>query len=331
MLPPLVQVDLDSEEAEALTDLLMGLGAVSATVRGKGGDGPGSSAAPVLLAIAGESTPLWRQSVVTAMFPADADFAAVGRAVRAAFDLPEEPRLEPRPVEDRDWVLQVQQGWGPLALGRGFEVRLPWHGAPGAAAREAGGPGRSVLRLEGGAAFGLGDHPTTQGAAAFLERVVPTAAGGAEGCRVLDYGTGSGVLAICSAMLGASLAVGVDADLQSVESARRSGLLNSNIVHRVDFRLGPTDFDDACAFASSLAQDAGAFDVVVANILRRPLIALAPALAAAARPGAALALTGLRGDLGDALAVREAYDFAFEAFEEVPLEGGWLLVEAQRR
>ena len=187
--------------------------------------------------------------------------------------------------------------------------------------------GRRVLRLEGGAAFGLGDHPTTQGAVEFLEKVL----GGGE--SVLDYGTGSGVLAICAKCLGASRVVGVDVDDEAVASAERSWreTLEASEASGGLFFRSPEDFAEAEDFAAWLVQEHGQFQVVVANILRRPLVGLAKALACSCAPGGRLALTGLRADLGDGEAVREAFSDAFEDFVDVDLPGGWLLIEASKR
>lgn len=263
---------------------------------------------------------------MSGLFPAGVDVSDVGRAVKACFDLEDVPKIAVTDVEDIDWVEHVQKSWEPMSLGQRFQVLLPWHEGP------KGGQwkdGRLVLRLEGGAAFGLGDHPTTQGAVDFLERVLADGAREAN-AKVLDYGTGSGVLAICAAQFGAE-AVGVDVDADAVASAKRSWEASMPKEDRhVEFRVSPQSFDEAEDFAQSLVQEFGSFDVVVANILRRPLVALAPALAAAAAPGARLALTGLRGELGDGTAVRQAFSESFDSFREVPLRDGWLLVEAER-
>lgn len=322
MPPPgaLIRIKLASNEPEALSELLLGIGACSAAMQPAGN----SDCNEVMRATPDEKVPLWRQSEVTALFPVDTDLAKVADLVHIAMDLAEVPELEPEVVEDKDWVSHVQKNWKPLLLGSRFEVRLPWHDGPAGGC--SGPDGRVVLRLEGGVAFGLGDHATTQGATAFVERTVPAMGE----CRVLDYGTGSGILAVCAAFLGARRAVGVDVDAPSVASAKRSAALNllqGHALRCVEFLEGPADFSGATVFAESLGQ----FDVVVANILRRPLVALAPALAAATRSGGALGLTGLRSDLGDFHEIQSGYDFAFEGFRKIELDGGWMLVEATRK
>lgn len=310
-------------------ELLMSLGAASASVSAS--ESGGEEASAILRATALDDVPLWERAAVTALFDAGVDLAMIGDIVRDAFDLPGAPVLDPVPVEDLDWVVHVQQSWKPQRLGQGFEVRLPWHDGKEGGAR--GPDGRVVIRMEGGEAFGLGDHPTTQGGAAFLERRVPALASSGEGLRVLDYGSGSGVLAVCAALLGATAVLGVDVDARAVAAARRNAALNlpqGAGAGRAEFREGPEDFGEAADFASAILEEHGTFDLVVANILRRPLVGLAPALSMLARPGATLALTGLREELGDFDAICAAYEPSFGDFRRVELDQGWLLIEATR-
>eukprot|EP00434_Breviolum_minutum_P031034 symbB.v1.2.027451.t2/scaffold2817.1/size69569/6 len=313
----LLQLEMQSDEPEALSELLEGLGAHSTAVRGLGAsDG-------ILRETAMDQTPLWKTAIVTGMFSANVDVEKIVSAVQSCFDLTTPPAWTVTRVQDIDWVEHVQRSWQPMKLGKGFQVLLPWHEGPEGGATSNG---RRVLRLEGGAAFGLGDHPTTQGAVEFLEKVLVAGTN----ANVLDYGTGSGILAICAAELGASTVVGVDVDEGSVESAKRSSTSSLGVKKSVVFRCSPEDFAAAEEFASGLVKQFGPFTVVVANILRRPLVGLAPALACSCDAGARLALTGLRRDLKDGEAVREAFSPAFHNFVDIDLPGGWLLVEAER-
>ncbi|CAK9106094.1 Ribosomal protein L11 methyltransferase (L11 Mtase) [Durusdinium trenchii] len=314
----LLQLEMQSNEPEALSELLEGLGAESTAVQGADG---------LLRETAMDRTPTWKSATVTGMFPADVDIQKIVAVVQKCFDFDEPPLWRITRVQDIDWVEHVQRSWQPMKLGRSFEVLLPWHEGPSGGAMSEG---RRVLRLEGGAAFGLGDHPTTQGAVEFLEKVLSKHMTKADRVdRVLDYGTGSGVLAICAVHLGASTVVGVDVDEGSIDSAKRS-CVSSLGAEKIVFLSSPEDFAVAEEFAAHLVQDYGPFQVVVANILRRPLVGLAPALARSCENGGRLALTGLRVDLGDGEAVRQAFSPAFHSFVNVDLPGGWLLVEAER-
>jgi len=324
-MPALVWVSLETEEPEALMELLLGVGACSASAH------PSSEefAAEVNHASPTERAPLWKQSSVTAIFEETTDLSRVAEAVRIVFDLPVPPLLRVQPLDtERDWIIHVQKNWSPLKLADNFEVLLPWHDGPSAGCRN--NEGRIVVRLEGGTAFGLGDHPTTQGGVAFLERMFCD--GQSSGSlRVLDYGTGSGILAIVAARLGARSVVGVDVDSSSVASARRNAATNCLDGSTLHLYQGPADFAEAHEFARSLAEEQGKFDIVVANILCHPLMVLAPALTAAAKHGAVLALTGLRSEIGDFQRIKQAYQDTFFDLREVQLDGGWILIEATRR
>ncbi|MFZ2854874.1 MAG: 50S ribosomal protein L11 methyltransferase, partial [Rhodocyclaceae bacterium] len=127
------------------------------------------------------------------------------------------------------------------------------------------------LVLDPGMAFGTGSHPTTRLCLEWLERIV------VPGATILDYGCGSGILAIAAAKLGATSVLGVDIDLQAVAAARNNAERN-NVSAR---------FDDSARALS------GQFDIVVANILANPLKALAPAITGHVRAGGRLALSGI--------------------------------------
>ena len=149
-------------------------------------------------------------------------------------------------------------------LCRSFEVRLPCH------TRRL--RGRRPIYLEGSTAFGCGDHPTTRGAARFLEATVR------KGQRVLDYGSGSGVLCILAALLGAA-ALGVDVDRRAVASAARSAALSGARKAAFEHVAGPEA-------VRRRVKEEGPFDVVVANLLFEPLLELRSTLEVAAAAGA---------------------------------------------
>ena len=154
-------------------------------------------------------------------------------------------QFEPIRVSDRLWIVPS------------------WHEAPD--------PAAIVLVLDPGMTFGIGSHPTTRLCLEWLERSV------APGCSILDYGCGSGILAIAAAKLGASRVLGVDIDIQAVDAAKCNAGNNG-----------------VCAeFVDSAQEIKGQFDIVVANILSNPLKALAPAICAHVRPGGKLALSGI--------------------------------------
>ena len=221
--------------------------------------------------------------------------ALVAAAARAAGMTP--PRFTTQPIEDRDWVRASQSQFEPFAAGR-LWIGASWHAAPG--------DGRVVVRIDPGLAFGTGSHPTTRLALAFLEQNLRG------GERVLDYGCGSGILAIAAAKLGAARVDAVDLDPQAVEAAAANAALN-----RVALR----------AYAPEALAPAQ-YDVVVSNILLQPLVVLAPLLAARAAPQGRIALAGVLESQAEELIA--AYAPWFDAAVALRLDG-WALVAGGRR
>jgi len=231
-----------------------------------------------------------------ALFAEDADpKRALAQALeRCTLLLDDSPAVET--IDERDWVRASQAQFSPLRVGR-LWVGASWHPAPNDAL---------IVRLDPGLAFGTGSHATTRLMLRFAEQVMR---GGEE---VLDYGCGSGILAIAAAKLGARRVDAVDIDPIAVkvtqENARANGV-------RLNARL-PED------------QPACHYDVLMANILALPLIALAPRLIALAKPGAALALAGLLESQAEEVARAYApeFDLRTEAAEE-----GWAVLSGRRR
>lgn len=203
----------------------------------------------------------WARSRLVALFASDADAeGALAEAARALGRAA--PPAARWPVEERDWVRATQSQFGPLRIADDFHIVPTWSEPP---------PGGTVVRLDPGLAFGTGSHPTTR---LCLEWLHATLRGGE---AVLDYGCGSGILAIAAARLGATPVVGTDVDPQALAASRDNAAANA-----VDARFAVPD-----------ELPGGAFDVVVANILANPLRLLAPAIAARVAPGGRLALSGV--------------------------------------
>jgi ribosomal protein L11 methylase PrmA len=189
----------------------------------------------------------WRRCSLKAYYPADFDVDQVIASVVQLFSFPAEPRFVVNSVPNRDWIEQVQQvpappqrtarrsllhtishprhavqGWPPIAVTSTLLLRFPWHTDADAArarppAPPAPAPPRHELLLDGGMAFGTGEHATTRLCCAWLESAVPIAAtgGGGRGVRVLDYGAGSGVLGLAALKFGAAAAAGVEVGFQA--------------------------------------------------------------------------------------------------------------------
>lgn len=173
-----------------------------------------------------------------------------------------------RQVPDADWVRLTQSQFGPIVVGEKILIVPSWHADQMPTQSE---PGRIAIQLDPGLAFGTGSHPTTHLCLEWLADCLPAQA------NVLDYGCGSGILAIAASMLGAARTVGVDIDEQAVQATQDNAKVN-------------------CVEIQALLPDGladGLFDVVVANILSNPLKVLAPMLSGRVRSGGQLILSGV--------------------------------------
>jgi ribosomal protein L11 methyltransferase len=220
----------------------------------------------------------------------------VGAAAKAA-GLAAPPGFTLSEIADEDWVRKTQSQFPSIEIGQRLWVGPSWHQPP---------EDRVAVRLDPGLAFGTGSHPTTRLILMLLEREIK----GAE--RVLDYGCGSGILAIAAAKLGAALVDGVDVDPQALATARANARGNA-----VELRATLPE-----------ALPAGTYDIVVSNILAQPLIVLAPLLAARTAPRGRIALAGILES--QAAEVSAAYAPWFDAGTHATLEG-WALVGGLRR
>lgn len=208
-----------------------------------------------------------------------------------------EPPWEVQPLEDRDWVRASQAQFAPFAVGR-LWIGASWHEPPTDAT--------AIARIDPGLAFGTGSHPTTRLVLGFLEQSIHG------GERVLDYGCGSGILAVAAGKLGAARVDAVDIDPQAVEATTANAALNHVAVRA----LAPESLAPA------------QYDVVVSNILLQPLVLLAPLLAAHAAPRGRIALAGvLEAQAAELIA---AYAQWFDAAASAR-EDGWALVTGVRR
>ena len=223
------------------------------------------------------------------------DGAEPARAVAAAASAlgMEAPPFTVARVADEDWVRKSQAQFAPLAVGERLWVGASWHHAE---------PGRAAVRIDPGLAFGTGSHPSTRLVLRYLEQEV------SGGERVLDYGCGSGILAIAAAKLGAVLVDAVDLDPEAVATTRANAAVNGVRLH--------------VALADALG--AGHYDIVVSNILAQPLIVLAPLLAPRA---ARLALSGILEAQADEVA--HAYSPWLE-MRVAAREEGWALLAGRR-
>jgi ribosomal protein L11 methyltransferase len=261
-----ILIEVPLQQAEALSDALMEAGALSVSVEDAD---EGTEAERPLFGEPGmePKQAAWERSRVVALAASDVDHAAlVSEALAACGIDPAGIKTTQREVAEQDWVRLTQAQFEPIHIGKNIWVVPSWHDAPD--------PDALVLELDPGLAFGTGSHPTTRLCMEWLEAHAPKA------LTVLDYGCGSGILAMVAAKLGAARTMGVDIDAQAITAARFNAERNGC---DIDYFL-PDDFT---------ARGDERFDVVVANILSNPLKLMAPMLAGRVKPGGALVLSGV--------------------------------------
>ena len=234
-------------------------------------------------------------AVLNAIFTADADPQRALERALAQCDA-RSRQVSVRAIDDEDWVRRSQAQFSPVRIGR-LWIGASWHAAPAQCA---------CVRLDPGRAFGTGSHASTRLVLAYLQGVMRG------GETLLDYGCGSGILGIAAAKLGARRIDAVDNDPVALEVTRDNAGANG-----VPLR----------AFAPE-ALPPGRYDLVVANILARPLIELAPRLAGHAEQGAGIALSGVLGPQAEE--VLQAYGAMFD-IGVTAREDDWVLLSGVRR
>ncbi len=289
----------DQDRIEAALD---DLGALSITLRDADAETPDERA--IFEPGVGE-TPLWSMIVMDALFEATTDR---GNVLQVLID--RVPELEPaqiafRDVADQDWTRVWMDQFKPMQFGRRLWI-YPWNIEPPAVDDSV------IVRLDPGLAFGTGTHPTTALCLAWLD--------GQElhDKHVIDFGCGSGILALAALKLGAASVVGIDNDPQAI-TATIDNAERNEVAHRLKVFL--SDQVDRDAMVSCA-------DALVANILAGPLGELAPQLAAYVKPGGKLALSGILREQADDLIVRYA-----EWFDDllVTTQEDWVRISATRR
>jgi ribosomal protein L11 methyltransferase len=285
------------DRVEPVSDALMDeLGALSVSVEDADAQTPAERA---LFGEPGMPAPAagWQRSAVKALF-ADEAAATEAAALLLAQDWAADVRLQSlQPVPDEDWVRLTQSQFAPVEIDPGFWVVPSWHEPPPQA--------RRVIRLDPGLAFGTGTHPTTRMCLRWTARHAGEAP---RWQRVLDYGCGSGILAIGAALHGARGIDAVDIDPAAVEATRANAQANGVTLN---------------AGLPELAH--GEYPLVYANILASPLKLLAPLLSAHVAPGGSLVLAGILARQADELKAAYAPWLALDVADEVD---GWILMTA---
>ena len=287
-----VRLAITPEQAQTYEDALLDVGAVSVTFMD-------AEDQPIFEPDLG-TTPLWSHTHLLALFEADVDpaplLAHLELLTGAAL-----PEHQIERIEDQDWERSWMDNFQPMRFGRRLWIVPSWHEAPQ--------PEAVNLLLDPGLAFGTGTHPTTALCLEWLDGQ------DLAGCTVLDFGCGSGILAIAALLLGAERAIGTDIDPQALEASRDNAGRNGIVPERFPLYL-----------PEQLPQQQA--DVVVANIPAGPLVQLAPRITSLVKPGGRLALSGILAEQAEE--VRIAYADAFE-LEPTAEKDGWVRIGGVRR
>lgn len=261
-----IVLEVPRDQAERLSDALMEAGALSVSVEDAD---EGTEAERPLFGEPGMEPEqhAWERSRVVALADTNADLAALVSEACALCELHPEPSFTARSVADQDWVRLTQSQFEPIHIGQRIWVVPSWHQAPE--------PEAIVLELDPGLAFGTGSHPTTRLCMEWMEANL------SERASLLDYGCGSGILAMLGEKLGAHPVDGVDIDPQAILSARDNSERNRC---EIAFFL-PEEF--------AVERKDTRYALVVANILSGPLKVMAPMLCGRVAPGGRLLLSGV--------------------------------------
>ncbi len=284
------------EAVEIVGDALVALDALSVSVEDADALTPAEQA---LFGEPGMPPPRegWQRSRVVALFPSEAAAREAAALLQPQDFFEGCEVLGVQAVVEQDWVRLTQSQFDPVEITPTFWIVPTWHEPPAQA--------EHIIRLDPGLAFGTGTHPTTRMCLRW------TAQHGAQGQRVLDYGCGSGILAIGASKFGATEIDAVDIDPAAVESTHLNAAANHAALK--------TGLPDAAQ---------GEYDLVLANILASPLKVLAPLLCQHVKAGGHLVLAGILSRQADELKAAYAPWISLAVSDE---EDGWILMTARKQ
>lgn len=283
----LLKIPADQANADLLSDALLELGALSVAIEDAQA---GTAAEQAIFGEPGMTQETWHESLVSALFDPTVDIVTVLRQASQAAGLAAVPAHQIEALAEQDWVRLTQSQFDPIQISPRLWIVPSWHAAPD--------PNAIILVLDPGLAFGTGSHPTTRLCLQWLDNHLP------QDASVLDYGCGSGILAIAAKKLGARTVTGVDIDPQAVQAASDNAARNS-----VD-----------AGFYLPHAIPEAQYAVVMANILSNPLKILAPLLAARVQARGQIVLSGILAEQADEMCA--LYSTWFEMRPAI-FEAGW--------
>ncbi|MFZ7216248.1 50S ribosomal protein L11 methyltransferase [Avibacterium avium] len=280
-----IRINSTNQQAETISDYLEEIGSVSVTFMD-------SQDTPIFEPLPGE-TRLWGNTDVIALFDAETDMQQIVSLLKSAGHLSEETAYKIEQIEDKDWEREWMDNFHPMQFGKRLWICPSW--------REVPDENAVNVMLDPGLAFGTGTHPTTALCLEWLDSL------DLNGKTVIDFGCGSGILAIAALKLGAKSAIGIDIDPQAILASRNNAEQNG-VSDRLQLFL-----------AKDAAQDLQA-DVVVANILAGPLKELAPTISQFVKTQGKLGLSGILES--QAQSVCEAYQEQF-SLDPVAIREEW--------
>jgi ribosomal protein L11 methyltransferase len=296
----LLKIESTEQNADVISDALMEIGALSASIEDANAETPDEQAIfgePSSTEIQYPPPGIWQQNIVTAMFDEDTDIAAIISALCNKTGI-DSFNYHTENIAEQDWVRATQAQFDPIKINDKLWIVPTWHEAPNSNAIN--------IVLDPGLAFGTGSHPTTSLCLEWLTQQ------NLKGKSLLDYGCGSGILAIAASKLGACPVSGVDIDSQAIVSSTYNAEQNQISVN----------FVDANNFNHQV------FDLVVANILSSALMVLAPALAKYCKTSGKLALSGILQEQNEMLIARYSEWFNMDAPTQ---KNGWVLLTGTKR
>jgi ribosomal protein L11 methyltransferase len=288
--------EIEAASTERLGDALLEAGALAVDISDSAAGTPQEQ--PLFAEPGADPPRAWTRSRLTALFSSEAELSTLVPGALSSIGLHQTTPYRLERVDDRDWVRASQSQFAPIRISPRLWIVPSWHASPD--------PQAVNIMLDPGLAFGTGTHPTTRLCLRWLEAHVQG------GETVVDFGCGSGILAIAALKLGAARATGIDIDEQALLAARRNAMQN-----RVEAQF--------VAAANASGKRA---DLVVANILATPLVVLAPLLAKLTLPGGRIALSGILTEQAEQVRATYRNWFSMDTMEH---EEGWTMLDGVRK